>query len=48
LAPTLSLQRYRDDAIELIELLNKRYGKRKVVLMGAQFRLRGGAGYGRG
>lgn len=37
LAPTLSLQRYRDDAIELIELLNKRYGKRKVVLMGHSF-----------
>ena len=34
LAPTMTLDRYRDDAIELIELLRKRYGKRKVVLMG--------------
>lgn len=34
LAPTMTLDRYRDDAIELIELLKKRYGKRKVVLMG--------------
>ena len=34
LAPTMTLERYRDDAIELIELLKKRYGKRKVVLMG--------------
>lgn len=34
LAPTMTLERYRDDAIELIELLTKRYGKRKVVLMG--------------
>ncbi|MBB6427001.1 alpha/beta fold hydrolase [Sphingopyxis sp. JAI128] len=34
LAPTLTPERYRDDAIELIELLKKRYGKRKVVLMG--------------
>ena len=34
LAPTMTPQRYRDDAIELIELLKKRYGKRKVVLMG--------------
>lgn len=37
LAPTLSLERYRDDAIELIELLCQRYGKRKVVLMGHSF-----------
>lgn len=37
LALTLSLERYRDDAIELIELLRERYGKRKVVLMGHSF-----------
>ena len=34
LAPTMTPERYRDDAIELIELLKKRYGKRKVVLLG--------------
>jgi pimeloyl-ACP methyl ester carboxylesterase len=34
LAPTMTLDRYRDDAIELIELLSKKYGKRKIVLMG--------------
>lgn len=34
LAPTMTVERYRDDAVELIELLGKRYGKRKVVLMG--------------
>lgn len=34
LAPTMTPERYRDDAIELIELLKKRYAKRKVVLMG--------------
>lgn len=34
IAPTMTLERYRDDAIELIELLRERYGKRKVVLMG--------------
>src|SRR5688500_13138810 len=34
LAPPMTLDRYRDDAIELIELLNKKYGKRKIVLMG--------------
>ena len=34
LAPTMTLERYRDDAIELIELLNDKYGKRKIVLMG--------------
>lgn len=34
LAPTLTFERYRDDAIELIELLRKRYGKRKVILLG--------------
>ena len=34
LAPTMTPDRYRDDAIELIELLQKRYGKRKVFLFG--------------
>lgn len=34
LVPTLTIDRYRDDAIELIELLRKRYGQRKVVLVG--------------
>jgi len=34
LAPTLSLERYRDDAIELIEALRSKYGKRKVILLG--------------
>jgi pimeloyl-ACP methyl ester carboxylesterase len=34
LAPTLTIDRYRDDAIELIELLCKKYGKRKVFLLG--------------
>lgn len=34
LAPTLTPERYRDDAIELIELLRKRYGKRKIILLG--------------
>jgi len=34
LAPTLTFERYRDDAIELIELIRKRYGKRKVILLG--------------
>lgn len=34
LIPTLSVERYRDDAIELIELLTKKFGKRKVVLLG--------------
>lgn len=34
LAPTMTLERYRDDAIELIELLCRKYGKRKIVLMG--------------
>ena len=34
LAPTLTLERYRDDAIELIEILRARYGKRKVFLLG--------------
>jgi pimeloyl-ACP methyl ester carboxylesterase len=34
LAPTLRPERYRDDAIELIEQLCKRYGKRKVFVVG--------------
>lgn len=34
IAPTMTLDRYRDDAIELIDLLRDRYSKRKVVLMG--------------
>lgn len=34
MAPTLKPERYRDDAIELIELLRKRYGKRKIFLLG--------------
>ena len=34
LAPTLTPDRYRDDAIELIEALRKKYGKRKVFLLG--------------
>jgi alpha-beta hydrolase superfamily lysophospholipase len=31
---TLTIDRYRDDTIELIELLRKNYGKRKVFLLG--------------
>lgn len=34
LKPTLTFERYRDDAIDLIELLRKRYGKQKVILLG--------------
>jgi len=34
MGPTLAPDRYRDDAIELIELLRKRYGKRKIFLLG--------------
>ena len=34
LGPTLRPERYRDDAIELIEQLCKRYGKRKVFVVG--------------
>lgn len=37
LAPTLTVDRYRDDAIELIELIRRRYGKPKVFLMGHSF-----------
>ncbi|MDQ2681467.1 MAG: lysophospholipase, partial [Candidatus Eremiobacteraeota bacterium] len=34
LAPTLNVNRYRDDAIELIELLRHKYRQRKVFLLG--------------
>jgi pimeloyl-ACP methyl ester carboxylesterase len=34
LGATLKIERYADDAIELAEYLKKRYGKRKLVLMG--------------
>jgi proline iminopeptidase len=34
LGPTLAPDRYRDDAIELIEFLKARYGKEKVILVG--------------
>jgi pimeloyl-ACP methyl ester carboxylesterase len=34
IAPTLTPERYRDDAIELIEYLRKRYGQKKVFVMG--------------
>ncbi len=34
LAPTLTIDRYRDDTIELIELLRRKYGKRRVFLLG--------------
>lgn len=34
LAPTLRPERYRDDAIELIGQLRRRYGQRKIVLVG--------------
>lgn len=34
LAPTLKPERYRDDAIELIEQLTKKYGQKKVFLLG--------------
>ena len=37
LAPTLTIERYRDDTIELIELLRQKYGKRKVILIGHSF-----------
>lgn len=33
-ADTLKIARYADDAIEIAEYVRKRYGKRKVVLMG--------------
>jgi len=34
LAPTMTLERYRDDAIELIDQLRARYGKKKLFLVG--------------
>ncbi|HUO92165.1 MAG TPA: alpha/beta hydrolase [Rhizomicrobium sp.] len=34
IAPTLTPDRYRDDAIELIELLRARYGKDKIFVLG--------------
>ena len=34
LAATLTIERYRDDTIELIDLLRRKYGKRKVFLLG--------------
>jgi pimeloyl-ACP methyl ester carboxylesterase len=37
LAPTLNLDRYRDDAIELIEQLRFRLGQRKVFVLGHSF-----------
>lgn len=37
IAPTMTLDRLRDDAIELIDLLRKRYGQRKVFLLGHSF-----------
>ncbi|UYY57079.1 alpha/beta fold hydrolase [Sphingomonas sp. S2-65] len=37
IAPTLSLERYRDDAIELIEQLRARLGQNKVFVLGHSF-----------
>lgn len=37
LAPTMTLDRIRDDAIELIDLLRRRYGQRKIFLLGHSF-----------
>ncbi len=34
IAPTLTPDRYRDDAIELIDLLRRKYDQRKIFLMG--------------
>lgn len=34
IAPTLALDRYRDDAIELIELLRAKYRQRKIFVLG--------------
>ena len=34
IAETIHIQRYVDDAIEIAEYLRKRYGKRKLILMG--------------
>ncbi len=38
IAPTLSLERYRDDAIEWIELLRVQLGQDKVFVLGHSFR----------
>jgi proline iminopeptidase len=37
IAPTLRLETYRDDAIDLIEQLGRRLGQRKVFLLGHSF-----------
>jgi pimeloyl-ACP methyl ester carboxylesterase len=37
IASTMTLDRIRDDAIELIDLLHQRYGKRDVFLLGHSF-----------
>ena len=37
LSSTMTLDRIRDDAIELIELLRHRYGKQKVIVLGHSF-----------
>ena len=37
LAPTMTLDRIRDDAIELIDLLRQRYSKRKIFVLGHSF-----------
>ncbi|MET0238982.1 MAG: alpha/beta hydrolase [Sphingobium sp.] len=37
IAPTLNLERYRDDAIELIGQLQTRLGQRKIFLLGHSF-----------
>jgi len=37
IAPTLRLDRYRDDAIELIDQLRARFGQRKVFVLGHSF-----------
>lgn len=34
IAPTMTLERYRDDAIQLIEMLRAKYGKRKIFVLG--------------
>lgn len=34
IAPTMTIERYRDDAIELIDQLRTRYGKHKIFLVG--------------
>ncbi|WP_058835585.1 alpha/beta fold hydrolase [Luteimonas abyssi] len=34
IAPTMTPERYRDDAIELIDLLRARYGQDKVIVLG--------------